>query len=106
MADLQLIYTTWPDTGTAQAAARQLLEKRLIACANIMPAGLSLYRWEDDICSEAETVMILKTSGDACRAARDFIAAVHPYDTPCILVLDTAAVNTDFGTWAVAQTTD
>ena len=61
MSEAALIYTTWPDGESAAAAAALLLEDKLIACANILAAGRSLYRWEGETCAEAETVMLLKT---------------------------------------------
>lgn len=106
MAELQLIYTTWPDAASAEAAARSLLEARLIACANIFPAGQSLYRWEGEIQSEAETVMMLKTASSRAQAVRDRIAELHPYDTPAIagLTTEAAATSPAFAAWVSMET--
>tara|TARA_R110002072_G_C7840694_1_gene524957 strand:- start:264 stop:599 length:336 start_codon:yes stop_codon:yes gene_type:complete len=106
MADPQLIYTTWPDSASAEGAARALLEARLIACANIMAAGVSLYRWEGRVQRDAETVMILKTTTERTAELRHQVETLHPYDTPCILALpiDAASSHAGFVDWIVVET--
>jgi len=106
MAELQLIYTTWPDAALAETAARILLEERLIACANIFPAGRSIFRWEGQIQAEAETVVILKTGAGRASAVRERVSALHPYDTPAIVgipALD-GATSASFAAWVDAET--
>ena len=46
---MALLYTTWPDAGTAERAAATAVGARLTACANILPAGRSIYRWQGQI---------------------------------------------------------
>ena len=105
MADLKLIYTTWPDSETAQSVARDMLERRLIACANIFAGGQSVYSWEGEVRSENEVVMILKTSDQTVGDAATYLEAHHPYDTACIIVLDSDGANTSsaFANWVSAQ---
>lgn len=86
-----IIYTTWPDGDAAADAARALLDERLIACANILPAGRSVFRWEGRIEDGPETVALFKTSPERAGEARDRLIALHPYDEPCVLVLDVDA---------------
>lgn len=64
------LYSTWPTLESAEAAARTLLEGRLIACANIVPGVRSLFRWEDQICVEPEAVMFAKTTDAPKRRQR------------------------------------
>lgn len=106
MAELQLIYTTWPDAALAESAARSLLDARLIACANIFPAGRSVFRWEGQIQAEAEIVMILKTRPDLAAAVRERVTELHPYDTPAIIALktDEAGTLTAFAAWVESET--
>ena len=101
-------YTTWPDPDTAKAAAAELVEARLCACANILPGMTSVYRWQGEIETAAETVMILKTSRDRAAALCDRIVALHPYDEPCVLSLPVEAAGSaaDFLAWIEAETRD
>lgn len=88
MSEAALIYSTWPDGDTAAQAASTLLEEKLIACANIFPAGRSIYVWEGEVRDEAETVMMVKTTAGRAGLVRDRLLALHPYDTPCVLGID------------------
>ncbi|MEE2526477.1 divalent-cation tolerance protein CutA [Hyphobacterium sp. HN65] len=83
MSEVSLIYTTWPDMDSARAAAGTLLEEQLIACANLLPGGTSLYRWKGKMQAEPEWVMILKTARGTDCAER--VKALHPYEEPAIL---------------------
>ena len=101
-----LLYTTWPDEESVTRAAHRLLEKNLIACANVLGASQSIYRWEGEVQSEREIIALFKTSVGAADQAKAEIAALHPYDEPCILTLDVnSALSAEgFQNWVIAQT--
>src|SRR3954468_3442182 len=87
MQDVVLIYTTWPDAETADAAAVEAVERRLAACANRLAPMRSTYRWEGRIEQADETPMLFKTTAGAAAALQAFIAERHPYQTPCVVAL-------------------
>ena len=106
MDDMLLLYTTWPDTETAERAARTVVEEGLAACANMLAAGVSIYRWQGKVERAPETVMILKTSRERAPALRRRILQLHPYDTPAVLALpvDAAASSEAFVRWVCGET--
>jgi periplasmic divalent cation tolerance protein len=106
MADVVLLYTTWPDAETAEAFAAEAVAERLAACANVLAPMRSIYRWKGAIDRSDETPMILKTSKAAAGALKDLLLARHPYETPCALALPVASEgsNRDFIEWIVAET--
>ena len=53
---LVLVYTTFPSAAAADAAGVRLVELRLAACVNVIPAMTSIYRWEGQIERGAEVV--------------------------------------------------
>ena len=57
---LRVVFVTAP-VKKAEALARQLLEERLIACANLIPKVKSMYWWKDKIETDAETLIVMKT---------------------------------------------
>ena len=69
----------------AARAARTLLDERLIACANVIPAMLSLFDWNGERSEEREAGMLLKTDASLLQAAIDRLAGLHPYAQPAIL---------------------
>jgi periplasmic divalent cation tolerance protein len=80
-----LIWCPFPDAGTASAAAKVLLGERLIACANILPAILSLFEWNGAREEASETGVILKTDAALLDRAIARLGELHPYDEPAIL---------------------
>ena len=83
-----LVYTTWPDRASVEAAARALLEERLIACANILGSSTSIYRWQEKVETAEEIIALFKTSARQLDVLRDRIGELHPYDEPAIISLN------------------
>lgn len=104
MSDVSLIYTTWPDEESARDAAQKLLEARLIACANLLPGGTSLYQWKGKMQAEAEWVMILKTA--RAPECTERIKALHPYEEPAILewLVEAEGSSAGFLDWVRSET--
>ena len=104
MNELACAYITAPDAKAAEALARELLNRRLVACANILPQGLSLFRWDGELQAEAEAVMVCKTR---LALADDLIAAVtelHPYEVPCVTVMEITAAQPEYAAWVRDET--
>ncbi|GAB4326407.1 MAG: divalent-cation tolerance protein CutA [Candidatus Sumerlaeia bacterium] len=97
MSGCIFVYITNPDQETAVRVARHLLERRLIACANIHPIT-SLYWWQGKIEEGGEVVLIAKTMPERFEAVRREVEAIHPYSVPCIVEID-ANANESWFTW-------
>ena len=82
-----MVYATFPSVDAATEVGRGLVEKRLAACVNILPAMTSIYAWEGKIETAAEAVLIAKTVAERAEDCMDFIRARHAYDVPAILAL-------------------
>ncbi|MCP9881913.1 divalent-cation tolerance protein CutA [Cyanobium sp. Alchichica 3B3-8F6] len=78
---LQLVLTTEASPERARALAAELLERRLVACASLLPVQ-SHYRWQGQITSSEEVQLLLKTSPERLEALREALLALHSYDTP------------------------
>lgn len=94
-----MLYSTFASAEEAKRIVSLLLEERLIACANILPAGTSLYRWQGRVCEEPETIAILKTDSARRDAAMARIRALHSYETPAILAWPAEAVDPSWSAW-------
>ena len=81
-----------------------LLEKQLIACANLLGGVRSLYRWEGKVCNDAEVVMIAKTSGEKLDAAISVLTESHSYDCPCVTSWEITAGNEAYLKWVGEET--
>lgn len=95
--DFIFIYITSPSKEKAGEIARHLLEKRLVACANIFPID-SLYWWEGKITEENEFVLIAKTTKENFERVREEVKKIHPYKTPCIVRIPVSS-NEEYFNW-------
>ncbi len=101
--DVVSVYTTMPDMASAKALAQGLLKDGFIACANAFPMT-SWYRWEGRDEESAEVAMFLKTRRDLAGTVIAAIAARHPYDVPCAVVLDIVAGHAPYLDWVRNET--
>jgi periplasmic divalent cation tolerance protein len=82
-----LACSTFPEIETARRIARQLVTENLAACANIIPAVESIYRWQSNIENAPETLVFFKTTADRYDAFQDKLKSLHPYEVPEIICL-------------------
>lgn len=92
-----LVYVTHADEKAAGQLTRQLLERRLIACANSFPISAA-YWWQGAVADDSETVTLYKTSLARWEELRTLIGELHPYDTPCIMKMEVEA-NAAYEQW-------
>lgn len=97
------VYVTAPDLDVAKRLARALLDARLVACANILPAT-SMYRWEGAVHEEPEVVMFLKTRRALFAEVEAAVRASHPHKVPCIVALDVVGGHLPYLAWVDAET--
>ena len=99
-----LIYTTFPSLDAAEAVANELVGRRLVACANIIPGMLAIYSWQGKLHRDQEVVMVLKTRRGLCDAVIAATKALHPFDNPAIVALEVVAGSDDYLRWIATQT--
>lgn len=87
-----MVYITNESEAEAQRISHILLEKKLIACANLFPIQ-SAYWWQGGIQQESEWVCLVKTMPEYWDNLRDEVLRQHRYTTPCILKI---AVEANF----------
>ncbi len=80
-----IVLSTFGDADSARHVAQKLVEEQLAACANILPAIESIYRWEGAVESAAETMVIFKTNIDRYYQLEARLKELHPYKVPEIL---------------------
>src|SRR5688572_6182070 len=82
-----IVFTTFASEEDATRVTRQLVEERLIACANLLPGARSIYRWQAEIKDEREVVVLMKTRKQDWTALLSRLHDLHPYETPeCVAV--------------------
>lgn len=104
MAEAISIYVPCADDAEAKTIARVVLEKRLAACANILPGVTSLYHWQGAIEEGAEVALLLKARTTDFDAAAEVIRAHHSYDTPAIMAWPITAMDVATQAWLMGET--
>jgi periplasmic divalent cation tolerance protein len=106
MGDIRIVYTTWPNPESAATAAKEMVGRRLAACANVLPGVFSYYWSEGEVQGETELVVIFKTSAARVRELGDAVQDMHPYDMPAFVSLDIDDLRSskDFMDWVERMT--
>ena len=95
------VYTTFPKLKEAKSVCEKLINEKLIACANIHPEMVSMYKWKGELEIGDEVSAILKTSPAKLSDLVHRLREIHPYEVPCITVLGTHFVNEEYSDWLV-----
>ena len=104
-AEYVIVLTTLPGDFDCRAFGRTVVEDRLAACVNILPAMESVYRWEGRVEQETERQLLIKTSRDRIVALWDRIREMHPYETPEFVVLSIQDGSDAYLRWIGESTT-
>ncbi len=102
---LRFVYMTMADPEQARRIGRALVEERLAACVNIIPAMQSIYRWQGAIQEDGETVLIAKTTAALVERLAARVCALHTYSVPCVVALPIDGGNPAFLRWIGEEST-
>ena len=85
MTGKRIVLTTAGSEEEARNIALALVDRRLAACVNIVAQLESVYRWQGNVESSREWLLIIKTTADRFPSVRDAIQEMHSYELPeCI----------------------
>ena len=99
----RIVLTTADNPKEATRLARTLVEERLAACVNLIPAVQSIYRWEGQIETATETLLLIKTGPGQIDALEARLHQLHSYQTPEFLVLDVESGSHRYLDWLQAS---
>lgn len=102
-AHVIVVLVTTSGEEESQRLARALLERKLIACANIVPRVRSLFRWEGAIEDAGESLLILKSTTDALKAVEECVHQHHSYDVPEVIALPVSGGSEQYLAWVTAE---
>ena len=98
-AAVVLVLTTLGGDADAAAFARSLVDERLAACVNILPAVTSVYRWRGTVEQDREQLLVVKTTTDRLAALEARVRQLHPYDLPEFLVIPASGGSAAYLAW-------
>ena len=82
-----LIMVTASSREEAEKIATTLLERKLIACANILGPVSSRFWWQGKIDSAEEYMIFMKTKRELFDQVADNVKQLHSYEVPEIIAL-------------------
>lgn len=94
-----LAISTFPDTETAGRIAQALVQEKLAACANLIPAVQSIYHWKEKIETAGEVMVFFKTTEDRVAAFEEKLRSLHPYDVPELICIKIDSGSRDYLRW-------
>jgi periplasmic divalent cation tolerance protein len=100
-AKILLALSTFPDPETARRISNQLVTEKFAACANILPAVESIYRWKEKIETAAEVIVLFKTTQDRQKAFQEKLRSLHPYDVPEIIFISVTNGFPEYLRWVM-----
>jgi len=100
-----LALSTFPNQEIARSTVRALVEKRLIACGNILPGIESIYRWKGKIESGSETLVLFKLSTSNYEAFERELRSLHPYDVPELIAFPIERGSSTYLQWIAENCT-
>ena len=101
---IHLVFCSCPDPDTAQRLATTLVQERLAACVSVLPAMVSVYRWQGAVEQAQEMLLLAKTAADRVPALIERLQALHPYELPEIVAVQAAAGLPAYLDWVADST--
>lgn len=97
--DYCVVFVTAGSRREARKLAQALLERRLVACANIVPGVESHYWWQGKLDCSREWLLVLKTRRSRFGALRRTVKQLHSYQVPEIIALPLVAGHAAYLRW-------
>jgi periplasmic divalent cation tolerance protein len=82
MENIVQLSTTTEARGDAEKLAELLLQRRLVACAQISGPISSHYRWQGELRQSEEFTLRVKTTEKLAETVMEAIVNNHPYQLP------------------------
>eukprot|EP00731_Ephydatia_muelleri_P025932 Em0018g32a len=95
---------TAPSMEVAQSLSRNIIQRKLAACVNIIPQVVSIYEWQGNIEESSECLMMIKTQSRHIPELTSFVLAHHPYKVPEVISLKISEGNEAYLKWIEQST--
>lgn len=97
--EVRLVIATAASREEAERIARALVDARLAACVSLLPGLTSVYRWQGEVQTEQEILLLIKTTAASLDRAEAELRRLHSYQVPEFLVLRPEASAKPYLDW-------
>jgi periplasmic divalent cation tolerance protein len=101
---LIVVSTTVENRADAERIASILIERRLVACAQISSPLTSMYRWQGKIVTAEEFLLTVKTRKSLYETLVKVLRQEHPYKVPEIIGQEMEMVDERYRSWVAEET--
>jgi len=101
----RVVLVTCGSIAEARKIGRNVVEKKLAACANIVPGVESIYRWKGKVERAREVLVVIKTTANRLPELEREVKRLHSYDVPEFIVLPIIAGSRKYLAWLQGSTT-
>ena len=98
-----IVLATVPSKEVGVQLARELVDRRMAACVNILPVT-SVYRWKGKVREDEEHLLVIKTRRTYVDDIRDLFDELHPYDLPEVIALEVEDGSANYLNWIRDET--
>src|SRR5262249_12887453 len=105
MTDKLLVLTTTGSESEAKKIAEMLVGRRLAACVNIIPRIYSVYRWQGEVESAEEYLLLAKTSKEKESQVQAAIRELHSYELPECISIPIESGSAEYLQWVAESLT-
>ena len=99
-----VVMTTFEKRENADRVAQTLVERRLVACVQILGPMTSVYRWQGKIETAGELLCLIKTRRALFPQVEKTIAELHPYAVPELIAVPVEMGGASYLKWVDEQT--
>jgi periplasmic divalent cation tolerance protein len=103
MPEFIVVLVTVGSNTEGDRVARALVEERLAACVNRIPAVQSVYRWQGKVEQSAEELLVIKTRADLFAALEKRVRELHSYSVPEVIALPIVSGSETYLRWLGEQ---
>lgn len=94
-----IIFITTASKKEAEAIARDLVGRRLVACVNILPFVESVYTWKGRTQASKECLLMAKTDDRFFLKVEKAVKKLHSYECPEIVAFQLTRGSADYMRW-------
>jgi periplasmic divalent cation tolerance protein len=99
MTDKIVVLSTCASQEEAEKLAHILVEQRLAACVNVIPGITSFYRWQGNLETSAEWLLLIKSSRARFEELRLALEKAHTYEVPEVIALPVVEGAPNYLNW-------
>jgi periplasmic divalent cation tolerance protein len=103
MTEFIQVLTTVENKADAEKIARNLVEKKLAACVQIIGPLTSYFQWQGKLDTAGEYLCLVKSRNDLFAKLEMAINGLHPYEVPEIIAVPIMKGSKDYLDWLAAE---